>query len=123
MGDQLITDIRGANLAGAIPIYVDPARKEERLVKMFMKRRTNERPILERFDREFPHRNFAIGGKILMKKLKIKILNGPNLNLTGVREPTVYGSETLEDINHRIAEHAAARKIDCDFFSPIPRGL
>lgn len=57
-----------------------------------------------------------------MKKLKIKILNGPNLNLTGVREPTVYGSETLEDINHRIAEHAAARKIDCDFFQSNSEG-
>lgn len=63
VGDQLITDIRGANLAGAIPIYVDPARKEERLVKLFMKRRTNERPILERFDREFPHRNFCHRGE------------------------------------------------------------
>ena len=63
VGDQLITDIRGANLAGAISVYVDPARKEERLVKMFMKRRVNERPILERFDREFPHRNFRHRGK------------------------------------------------------------
>lgn len=122
VGDQLITDIRGANLAGAIPVYVDPARKEERLVKLFMKRRTNERPILERFDREFPHRNFRHRGRVLMKKLKIKVLNGPNLNLTGVREPAVYGSETLEDINHRIAEHAVARGIECDFFQSNSEG-
>lgn len=58
VGDQLITDIRGANLAGAISIYVDPARKEERLVKLFIKRRVNERPILEQFEREFPERDF-----------------------------------------------------------------
>lgn len=58
VGDQLITDIRGANLSGAVSVYVDPARKEERLVKLFMKRRVNERPILERFDREHPERNF-----------------------------------------------------------------
>lgn len=63
VGDQLITDIRGANLSGAISVYVDPARKEERLVKLFIKRRTNERPVLERFDREFPERNFVHRGE------------------------------------------------------------
>lgn len=57
-----------------------------------------------------------------MKKLKIKVLSGPNLNLTGVREPSVYGSETLVDINRRIAEHAAACGIDCDFFQSNSEG-
>ena len=57
-----------------------------------------------------------------MKKLKIKVLNGPNLNLTGVREPSVYGSETLADINRRIAEHAAERGIECDFFQSNSEG-
>lgn len=63
VGDQLITDIRGANLSGAISVYVDPARKEERLVKLFIKRRTNERPVLERFDRQFPERDFRRRGE------------------------------------------------------------
>jgi 3-dehydroquinate dehydratase-2 len=35
---------------------------------------------------------------------KILILNGPNLNLLGTREPAVYGSETLSDVEHLCKE-------------------
>ena len=37
--------------------------------------------------------------------LKVLVLNGPNLNLTGFREPDIYGKKPLEDIDARLEIH------------------
>jgi 3-dehydroquinate dehydratase-2 len=45
----------------------------------------------------------------------VLVLNGPNLNLLGVREPEVYGRETLEDIKQRCIAHAKGHGLEVDF--------
>jgi len=47
---------------------------------------------------------------------KILILNGPNLNLLGQREPEVYGTATLADINKALAAEATASGHQLDSF-------
>jgi len=45
----------------------------------------------------------------------IFILNGPNLNLLGSREPRIYGAQTLDDIQTALDERAKALKLAIDF--------
>lgn len=46
---------------------------------------------------------------------QIAIINGPNLNLLGVREPEVYGVETLQDINQSLTDLADDMKVKLRF--------
>ena len=46
---------------------------------------------------------------------EIAVINGPNLNLLGVREPEVYGSETLQDINQNLTELATELNLSLRF--------
>lgn len=46
---------------------------------------------------------------------KVLILNGPNLNMLGTREPEIYGRDTLEDIENMCLKKAASLEIEIAF--------
>lgn len=48
--------------------------------------------------------------------IKVLVINGPNLNMLGKREPEVYGRETLADINRLLTDYAKGKGIELDFF-------
>ena len=54
--------------------------------------------------------------------MRILIMNGPNLNLLGEREPGIYGSESLEAINRRLAKKAEKLHVGIDFFQSNHEG-
>jgi len=54
-------------------------------------------------------------GDAPVARATIFVLNGPNLNMLGVREPQIYGSDTLADIEAACVERAADLGLDIDF--------
>ena len=49
-----------------------------------------------------------------MKQLKLVVINGPNLNMLGIREPAVYGNQTYEDLCDLIHRHAAEKGVQVE---------
>lgn len=54
--------------------------------------------------------------------MKIFVINGPNLNMLGIREPDIYGRETYEDLVNMLKEEAAKLKINVDFYQSNSEG-
>ena len=52
----------------------------------------------------------------------VLVLQGPNLNLVGTREPEIYGHESLEEIHAGVAMHAAELGLAIDFFQSNHEG-
>jgi 3-dehydroquinate dehydratase-2 len=48
--------------------------------------------------------------------MKILVIHGPNLNLLGIREPEVYGSVTMEEINAGLEKRASSNNIQIEAF-------
>ena len=54
--------------------------------------------------------------------MKILVINGPNLNMLGIREPDKYGSETYEQLLSKIGEYCKAKNIDVEFYQSNHEG-
>ena len=54
--------------------------------------------------------------------MKIYVLNGPNLNMLGIREPQIYGSKTYTDLVNMIAAHCEANGIEAEFYQSNHEG-
>lgn len=53
---------------------------------------------------------------------KVLVILGPNLNMVGVREKGVYGTETAESINKQILDKAQSLELDCDIYQSNHEG-
>ena len=54
--------------------------------------------------------------------MKILVINGPNINMLGIREPGIYGSETYQDLCAKIRAHAEKNGIDVELYQSNHEG-
>ena len=57
-----------------------------------------------------------------MKKLKLLVINGPNLNFLGIREPEIYGKYTYQDLCNLISSKAAELNMDIEIYQSNHEG-
>lgn len=48
--------------------------------------------------------------------MKILVINGVNLNMLGLREPEIYGGETIQDLENKISAYSKSIGVEVDFF-------
>lgn len=54
--------------------------------------------------------------------MKLLIINGPNLNMLGIREPDIYGAQTLSDLEKLVREYCGEIGIECEFYQSNHEG-
>ena len=54
--------------------------------------------------------------------MKLLVINGPNLNFLGIREPNIYGKATYADLCDLIRDHAQQRGVEVEFFQSNHEG-
>lgn len=54
--------------------------------------------------------------------MKILVMNGPNLNMLGIREPQIYGSQTYEDLCSLIKEYCEKKGVEVEFYQSNHEG-
>ena len=54
--------------------------------------------------------------------MRILVINGPNLNMLGIREPGIYGTENYEALCRKVRDYAAARNVEVELYQSNHEG-
>ena len=54
--------------------------------------------------------------------MKILVINGPNINMLGIREPDIYGKKTYKELVKKIKDHCKAKGVSCELYQSNHEG-